>query len=571
MRSTPFMTLLLSAAVLAAPLLAQEEPEGIPNWPAPLFWSLTHAAEAPTERVEQMDERGRPVAHTESVAAVPTAPLPFIAVAPCRIVDTRRAAGNFGGPELVPGSSRNFPLPLGPCTGIPPDAGAYSLNFTVTNTTGPGDIRVYPQGGILPLVSTLNYVAGQTVANAAIVPAGTDGGISVRADVHGADLIIDFNGYYASQALVSSLNTLFGDLTLAEGTGITITPSAGTLTIASTGGSGGLQPTGSADNTLRYNGSAWVANGALTNDGTDVTVGAGLTLPAAVRVKAGAKTFLHNSGVSSLFLGIDAGNLASTGNNNTALGTLALNANTSGFQNVAVGDFALRVVTTTCCSTAVGSLALPAATGAHNTAVGAGALQVNTAGADNIAIGFLAGGALTTGSNNICLGNAGVAGESNTIRIGPGNSSTRIFIDGIRDRITSPDGVTVVVDSAGQLGTIASSARFKEDVEDMADASSRLLQLRPVTFHYKGRPSDRKQFGLIAEEVEEVLPDLVVCDSGSEVETVLYHEMPAMLLNELQKQERKMKQQAVEMERQAVEIEQLKAALAALQRAVTQR
>ena len=127
-----------------------------------------------------------------------TPPLPFIGLNPCRVVDTRGNGftGQFGPPALVAGASRDFTL-AGQC-GIPPSASALSLNFTVANAAGAGDIRIYPAGGTLPLVSTLNYVAGQTVANAAVVPVGVDASISVRADVHGTHLIIDVNGYYAS-------------------------------------------------------------------------------------------------------------------------------------------------------------------------------------------------------------------------------------------------------------------------------------------------------------------------------------------------------------------------------------
>ncbi len=111
------------------------------------------------------------------------------------------------------------------------------------------------------------------------------------------------------------------------------------------------------------------------------------------------------------------------------------------------------------------------------------------------------------------------------------------------------DAIPVVIDSAGQLGTVSSSARFKEEISDMAEASSGLLKLRPVSFRYKGQAGDRKQFGLIAEEVEEVLPELVVCDSSGGPETVLYHEMPAMLLNELQKQQKTIERRSKQQER----------------------
>ena len=125
-----------------------------------------------------------------------TLPSTFVGVTPCRIVDTRGPAGPYGAPSLSAGVSRNFALASGPCTGFSGLIAAYSLNITVTNTLGPGFIKIYPQGGSAPVVSTLNYVAGQTVANAAIVPAGTGNGVTVVAGVSGTDLIIDVNGYY---------------------------------------------------------------------------------------------------------------------------------------------------------------------------------------------------------------------------------------------------------------------------------------------------------------------------------------------------------------------------------------
>jgi len=178
--------------------------EGIPNWPAPPFWSATQAAQTP---VEPRDPRARWAAiHAESVAGVPTAPLTLIGINPCRIVDTRdgtKPAG-YGPPSLSQGVSRNFTL-TGQC-GIAGTAQAVSLNITVTNTLGPGFISIYPQGGVAPVVSTLNYVAGQTVANAAVVPLGTGGGITVIAGVSGTDLIIDTNGYYEGSGPQPSLS-----------------------------------------------------------------------------------------------------------------------------------------------------------------------------------------------------------------------------------------------------------------------------------------------------------------------------------------------------------------------------
>jgi hypothetical protein len=138
--------------------------------------------------------------HSQALGDV-TLPVFFVGQTPCRIVDTRGPAGPYGAPSLPASTPRNFALRTGPCAGISAGAVAYSLNITVTNTLGPGFISLYPQGGAAPVVSTLNYVANQTIANAAIVPAGTGGGVTAVAGVSGTDLIIDINGYYVANPL----------------------------------------------------------------------------------------------------------------------------------------------------------------------------------------------------------------------------------------------------------------------------------------------------------------------------------------------------------------------------------
>jgi hypothetical protein len=194
---------------------------------------------------------------------------------------------------------------------------------------------------------------------------------------------------------------------------------------------------------------------------------------------------------------------------------------------------------------AIGSNALfSKAGGGYNTALGESALLNLTGGNFNTAIGVNAGVNLVTGDDNVYFYNQGVASESYTIRIGSPALQTRAFLAGVRGATTGvADAIPVVIDSQGQLGTISSSARFKEDIADMADASAGLMKLRPVTFHYKGQQGGPRQFGLVAEEVDEVLPELVVRGSSGEVETVLYHEMPAMLVNELQKQQKRNEEQ----------------------------
>jgi len=148
---------------------------------------------------------------------------------------------------------------------------------------------------------------------------------------------------------------------------------------------------------------------------------------------------------------------------------------------------------------------------------------------------------LTTGDDNIDIGNEGIADEANTIRIGEVQTAT--FIAGIRGTTTgNGDAITVVIDSAGQLGTMSSSRRFKKEIKPMDQTSEAILGLKPVTFHYKNDSKGKPQFGLIAEEVAKVNPDLVVRDVQGEIYTVRYEAVNAMLLNEFLKEHRKVEQ-----------------------------
>jgi hypothetical protein len=189
-----------------------------------------------------------------------------------------------------------------------------------------------------------------------------------------------------------------------------------------------------------------------------------------------------------------------------------------------------------------------------------GALQNNTTGSDNIAVGSFAGINLTTGSSNIDIGNIGVAAETNTIRIGSAQAAA--FIAGIRGVATvNTDAIPVMVDSAGQLGTMSSSRRVKDDIADMGNASSALMKLRPVTFHYKSdkNPKGRAlQYGLVAEEVAKVAPGLVAHSADGKIETVYYQFLVPMLLNEYQKQQRTIEIQTAELTKQRLEIAELR-------------
>ncbi len=272
-----------------------------------------------------------------------------------------------------------------------------------------------------------------------------------------------------------------------------------------------------------------------------------------------------------------------TGTANTANGFQALLKNTTGIQNTAHGSNALSSNTTASCSTANGYDALRSnTTGGKNTATGWGALELNTTGGDNtangyealytnktgghnIALGFAAGSNLTTGSNNIDIGNVGVAGESNHIRIGTVGTQNGTFIAGIHG-VTVASAVGVVVDVNGHLGTVTSSARFKEAIKPMNKASEAILALKPVTFRYKHEldPDGIPQFGLVAEQVEKVNPDLVACDAEGKVNTVRYEAVNAMLLNEFLKEHRKVEQLESKAQKQEAMIAQQQKQIKAL-------
>ena len=255
--------------------------------------------------------------------------------------------------------------------------------------------------------------------------------------------------------------------------------------------------------------------------------------------------------------------LANTADNNTATGAGALLGNTTGLQNTANGAFALFSNTEGVYNTAAGDSALFSntsgesntangnetlfsnTTGTANTAIGYSALSNNSTGSHNIALGSGAGGNLTTGSNNIDIGNnGGLGGESATIRIGVSGVHTRTFIAAIREVTTGNfDAIPVLIDSAGQLGTTSSSRRFKHDIQPMDKASQAILALKPVAFHYKSDARRTPQFGLIAEDVAAVDPNLVVRDENGAIYTVRYEAVNAMLLNEFLKEHHKVEEQ----------------------------
>jgi Chaperone of endosialidase len=264
----------------------------------------------------------------------------------------------------------------------------------------------------------------------------------------------------------------------------------------------------------------------------------------------------YNTALGAGTLLLNVGNQSTgEGTQNTAIGAAALLSNTSGFFNTAIGASAL-----------VGNTA-----GFDNTAIGLDALLSSTTGFDNTAIGAGAGQNQTNGSNNVYLGAGmvGVAGENNTIHIAHNlpnqQGQSACYIGGIYGQAIDPATATTVnIDSTGKLGTTTSSRRFKRDIQPMEDASEAILALKPVTFHYNNDAKNTPCFGLIAEDVAELDPSLVIRDQNGEPLSVRYDQINAMLLNEFLKEHRKVQEQEAT-------IAELKSTFARQMEAVTAR
>ncbi len=283
-------------------------------------------------------------------------------------------------------------------------------------------------------------------------------------------------------------------------------------------------------------------------------------------------TGFNNTAVSALTIN-------TTGHDNTAVGFSAMGGNTTGSFNTAMGTSALggngdnnvAIGTSAMLSgggsnnVALGRLALIAPNGDNNVAIGEQALQDCTS-SGNIAVGFAAGVSLTHTGNNIYVGNQGRTGDKGQIRIGTGTVQTGTFIAGITG-VTVAGGVDVIINNLGQLGTVTSSARYKESIEPMPDESKIISSLQPVSFRYKKEldPAAIPQFGLVAEQVEKVAPDLVVRDDEGKPYSVRYQAINAMLLSEFQKEHRRAEERAVTIKAQQERIDQLEAAVSDLE------
>jgi Chaperone of endosialidase len=437
------------------------------------------------------------------VTAQPLSGPEYIPLMPCRVFDSRTVS------PLPGGEPTNITI-AGLC-GVPPNAVAADLNFTIVNPQGVGHLTVFPANGPAPLASLVNYVPGQTVANVADIRLGAGGAVSAQPFTT-TELVVDVYGYFIDVEELADQNTALGDGALANITR-------------------GIRNTATGVNALASN-----------------TTGGG-----------------------NVATGFQALNSNTSGDNNTATGPRALFSNTTGVSNTATGAGALFSNTTGEENTALGDGALSSnTTGLGNTAVGFTALVGNTTGNLNIALGTGAGFNVTTGSNNIHIYDAGTDADNALIRIGTAGTQTATFIAGING-VNIGMGAPVLVNANGQLGTMMSAAGFKEGIEDLGEGSRRLLGLRPVRFRYKPQhddPSRPLQYGLVAEEVAEVFPELVYPGPDGAPSSVSYHLLSVLLLNELQRQEREWRAEkakaAARFEAQQAQLDELRAQVRAL-------
>jgi hypothetical protein len=333
------------------------------------------------------------------------------------------------------------------------------------------------------------------------------------------------------------------------------------------GGSGGSIASllvGASNTTLMGNTGAnpsWTGSpsfsGSVTVGSGNLTVTSGnLSLPATTatigQITLGGSLFMHAYGGSTsgnTFVGINAGNLTMTSAFNTGIGYNVLSSATSTNNCTGVGAGSLAACTSGTRNTACGSGALAAVTTTgYNTACGYNSLYQLVSGSYNIALGALSGGNYTgSETGNICIGYnvGGTIGESNVLRIGAGTGTgsgqiNAAYISGIQTITVT--GSAVLVSSSDQLGVAVSSRRFKENIREMGDDSDNLHNLRPVAFNYKSDEDKNMQYGLIAEEVAEIYPELIAYDKEGKPFTVYYHVLPAMLLNEIQKLRRRIEE-----------------------------
>jgi hypothetical protein len=398
------------------------------------------------------------------------------------------------------------------------------------------------------VVSALLYAG----CNAAALAANPNPNSYAKGTYQGVGYQTSVNAQGQPVSYTSFLNTITFD-GAGHYTGSGLDNSNGTITSGTFNGT----YVSSADGTFVATGSTGdVTTGSISGDGNTI-IGAEVTAGTSPNITIG-----HRIGsVSGL---------------NTAAGQLALNANTTGADNSASGALALMSNTTGSFNNAAGYSALSAnTTGTNNNAQGSFALSADTTGYGNSAMGANAFLNLTTGFRDVGVGNntgtnvlagaydtyigwgaAGTVDETGVTRIGNPTYATSTYIAGLNSVVT---GAALYVSSSGQVGVLASSERYKTDIATLPAPTDRLGQLRPVSFHLKSEPEGTLQYGLIAEEVAKIYPELVLRDQSGQTQGVRYDELAPLLLSEVQEQRRTLAAQEQELAELREALQELRA------------
>jgi hypothetical protein len=364
-----------------------------------------------------------------------------------------------------------------------------------------------------------------------------------------------------------------GTLTANEGmSGICTLPASGTYTVGADGTVNLVYTRGctttataqTATGSLSFDGNSFLISDLTNGQETQELVGIKLGQAASENNASGLLTLSANTtGSGNSASGYSALASNTSGINNTAAGTFALLNNTTGPNNTAFGFSALNSNTSGKGNAAQGANALfNNTTGLRNLGIGSNALYNNVSGSYNIALGFDAGYGITTGNNNIEIGSSGSASDNGTIQIGLQGTQTLTMIAGISG--TPVTGSAVYVTTNGQLGVQASSERYKTNIATMPELSAKLGQLRPVTFQYNFDPKGMVQYGLVAEEVDRVYPELVIRDDAGKIQGLHYEELTPILLRQVQSQESRLEEQQATIQSQNVRMADMAQQLAEL-------
>lgn len=464
-------------------------------------------------------------------------------------------------------------------------------NAGISTTTGNGDVYIGVSTGFSGTTAAYNTFLGAQAA-----PYNTTGGYNVITGFNsGFSNTTGANNTYIGAESGAYSTTASHNTFVGFNSGLYNTTGGGNLFLGDTAGAENTTGNdnvylanygvGAENDTTRIGSNqtnAYIAGiyGASVSGGQAVYVdssghlgtagGGSLSISGAVNSTGGyqenGQTVFNQDSLNDTMIGIGAGNGSITGGDSQFIGRSAGAAITSGNADVFIGGGAGQQTTTGNGDVYVGWQSGPSATtGAYNTFLGAQAGLYNTTGSANVFVGFNAGANNTTGSGNLYFDNAGTGGENNTIRIGNGQSSA--YIAGVYG-VTSGSGVPVYIDANGQLGTFTSSRKYKEEIQNMGDLTGALMRLRPVTFFYKpeyDKGQRTRQYGLIAEEVAKVFPDLVAYNPDGAPYTVRYQYLSSILLSAFQEQNRKAQEQAGLIQQQQQRIQALEQRLSRIE------